>query len=348
MGPVRWLVRWIAGLLRAAASALDGGDRLDAATAALAARFPGAPEHWLRYIAARAPQLAAAEVAETQAGPPSAGAEHPAAPRVRWWWPRTRARRASPLHLPRRELVERPRPGEQPEAPEIGKTQVADERRGRRMAPRPRLHLAGPLEPRRTPEASLKPGTALRSPPKTSLRLATEERASPRADLRAAVGPAAQRPEPPRAEAQNEQGEEARRAGHLHLAVRSGRDEVHVLTLPAPAEAPKAGTAEQPTAPLRPARGEWASWTSSGPALRSEEFASRHRDRDAPPAASFTPWRGQAPRRASIGRTWPAEAPQNNWPELPPLEPADIANAPARLPNIDRLRAEQDHGSWSG
>lgn len=76
----RWISRWLvaaAALARSVAaalgrSALDPAD--DQAMAALRDRFPGAPDHWLRMIAERAPQLAAAvpedEVLRGPAPPP--------------------------------------------------------------------------------------------------------------------------------------------------------------------------------------------------------------------------------------------------------------------------------------
>jgi hypothetical protein len=74
----RWSTR-LASFLRRVVSALDrvAGSE-DSRMAALSARYPGAPEHWLRHIAKRAPQLAGhapspprePEQAERRAEPP--------------------------------------------------------------------------------------------------------------------------------------------------------------------------------------------------------------------------------------------------------------------------------------
>jgi hypothetical protein len=84
----RWSMR-LAALLRRVVSALDRlSGAPDPRMAALAARYPGAPEHWLRHIANRAPHLA-----ETMPPPPPPTEARRAEARAQ------RAEPPPPLHL---------------------------------------------------------------------------------------------------------------------------------------------------------------------------------------------------------------------------------------------------------
>jgi hypothetical protein len=44
---------------------------------------------------------------------------------------------------------------------------------------------------------------------------------------------------------------------------------------------------------------------------------------------------------------WSTEESRSRWPELPPSAD-DVEAAPVNLPNLARLRDEQDQGAWSG
>src|SRR5260221_142479 len=100
-GVIGGVGRTLADWLRGAARALDGlSARLDPAapaaapaTAVLAERFPGAPEHWLAYIAERAPYLLPPDPAR----PPQA----PSSPRQQ----RASQPHEHPLPTPIREAV---------------------------------------------------------------------------------------------------------------------------------------------------------------------------------------------------------------------------------------------------
>jgi hypothetical protein len=342
MEPVRRLARWFAGVLRSVARALDepgaGRDRVDAATAALAVRFPGAPEHWLRYIATRAPHLAQAPASESQANT----SENPRVDsRRRWWWPRPAiADEAAASALRDRESG--PVPAAKPAKPRDTKIGAAE---SRRAASRPRLRIVESPKPQAMVEQEANPewhaeGSAAIERPRLVIQ---DRQPTRRAHLRLAKTRAASDTQP--APAWADKGATAR--PQLALPDRPQRESDAVPYLsdrrlesgevsnraPTPLPPARKTLAERTWmsgALRRPGASDWPDWTAAAGSKSSH----------------LTPF-GHLPTRRAVDPAWSADT-QDLWPKLPPLEPIDINNAPVGTPNVDGLRAEQDAGSWSG
>jgi hypothetical protein len=349
MGPFRRLAQILARMLRGMARALEGSrqvDSLNAATAVLAERFPGAPEHWLRYIASRAPHLVAANT-EYARGDGAVDRDYSAAPaKIRWWWPRPARRRDAQPELQQPLEVESdvPEPGENPPA------HNSDTRPDRpwirtRAASRPKLRIVG--ERPEAPSSRLlnrqAPFAAGPTTHKARTTLATpaSERAR-RPHLRIAIPPEQSRagldldapPEPA-----------SRGASFIDHRQREPAAPAPFSPLREPAEP----TLDIQSASHRTVQAEFAWWMNSTRAPRPESALLAPPDHELERRTpSFAPWAGQGGGRAAGTQPWSTDSLRNHWPELLPPEPFDVDNVPAQLPNMDRLRSEQDFGSWSG
>jgi len=87
-------------------------------------------------------------------------------------------------------------------------------------------------------------------------------------------------------------------------------------------------------------------WTGSTPYADSELVLSTHRS-IAGKGAPIVSWGGEG-RRRTVDHFPSSKTGRDHWPELLPPEPADIDNAPAPMPDLARLRDEQDFGAWNG
>jgi hypothetical protein len=350
MGPFRRLAQILARMLRGMARALEGPgsrrvDSLDAATAVLAERFPGAPEHWLRYIASRAPHLVAANTEDARGEGALDNGSSGAPAKVRWWWPRPARHRDARLELqqPLEAVADRPEPGEDPPAHE-GDTGPDRPWTMTRAALRPKLRIVG--EGPEAPSNRLQnrqPYVAGPASQKARATLATRapERAR-RPHLRIAILPEQSRAgldldAPP--------GPASRGASFIDHRQREP-------AAPAPFSPPRElmePTLDIQPAPHRAAQAELALWMSSTRPPRPESELSALPGHDLERRTpSFVPWAGQGGGRAAGTQPWSTDTSRNHWPELLPPEPFDVDNVPAQLPNMERLRSEQDFGSWSG
>ena len=328
--------RAVARALEAAAGAQRPAGR-STAMEALSERFPGAPEHWLRVIAERAPHLAEAIVTEQAVAP------EPIRPptRLRLAWPRRRPAAPRPPVAPSEPTdgvqpalaawpapgtTDRPRPvfGAPPPAPERA---VAPETPPPRKHARPQLRLV-PQDPDRsdptraaTPDP---PRQARRAPtaagaPMTGLHSATTTPAV----SRPALSPASCAPAP---------------APDAHWSDRDG--------------GPSAGTWTAP--PQHALRGPGA-WSAG--AARSNPVRPLFTDEPAP-ASAPDPWEplGGQPhdrpglhsyeRRPITERATFAGRDDLRWPALPPAEEDEAAEGPPAA--VERHIREQEFGGWSG
>jgi hypothetical protein len=107
--------------------------------------------------------------------------------------------------------------------------------------------------------------------------------------------------------------------------------------------APALEFGEQPerTVPEAPARG-----AASPQRPDSELLLSPHRA-TVGKTGPIISW-GREGRRRTVDHFPSSETGRDHWPELLPPEPSDIDNAPAPMPDLARLRDEQDFGAWNG
>jgi len=350
-GLLQRFLQALAALARGVAQALDraagyprpaGGA---AALDALAERFPGAPEHWLRVIAERAPQLAEADLDEAAVELP------PIRPprRLRLAWPGRRARAPRPLAF----------------AADPGRHLAADESW-------PDLEAAVPARPEF--------GRARRAPPTPAVPPPAPSAKAARPQLRLV----ASRPEP-RRPAASAHSDESRSARPLRdLATEPPARPRPTLTF-APRAAPRAAPLAAPTPTLAPSppkpapepawpsldeptqRVAWTGVPAHAPDPQRTWAAEPPRPEPAgvpafsaaPPArASVDHWEPLAHPPAQRAAPTPAERPSAGerpafierqdprWPPLPPADQDEIAEVSP--PGVARHVREQEFGGWSG
>ena len=353
--PLQSFARMLAGVLRRVASALEGdakGGGVEAAAAALAERFPGAPEHWLRYIAARAPHLADAEPLDADVSKPESPPPRTMSTVPRWRWPRLMARRRATLQL--LPVLEPKREASRPESAEQGVMRAEPQTPRRVARPRLRVVAEAPSEVARKPaplwewrtrrRAAPQPASAVESATRepeplrlaqasdktrARIKLATPpERDLPASTLKpfAETRDAATRSPSPVAESPLQPSKRAERLS-LNSAHRPGPAELLLL---------------QPSASSRAPMPMWTRWMHARVSNAAVWPESKRPATPEPPH-----WQERSspgPDRAA----WRAEGPQGRWPTLLSSESYDAESAAARLPNIERLRAEQDCNAWSG
>jgi hypothetical protein len=313
------------------------------AVAALAKRFPGAPDHWLRDIAARAPHIAL--LPEPDATDPVVGMAkiEPRSPsRTQWWWPHLR-KRGRPLASPpaqhvaaqaehrseeHRENVNMTATTNKKDAPLIIHHHPSKPRATLRFDAPPAategLDAAGPPLPAPERTAGVKPRG-------TRLRLAIVESRQPEKD----GGDL-----PP----------------HRALPQETPRPPPQLKRLPHTAKTP---STESPGSAIQsPVRNRPSIDHTEQDRIRSEQLRSPNPvtgrgpielvERAPPPTASarrpivdFSPV--HSAKRQSA---WKVEGAEQNWPPLPPPR-CDIPEAPVGSAKLDRLRLEQDRGTWS-
>ncbi len=339
------LLTRLAVALRGMAAALERRARRpeDADADALAARFPGAPEHWVRYVATRAPHLARAPGAESERSGPAPATREPtrqAAPVAPLELAPGASRRRGPLTL----LTTR-------DADEHGTLSVRDasrSRRGRlRLLWRRTVHgsgapdghdggggldrssLDGPaMDPGAPRQAGIdrEPYTWLPTPP--APRANAHERRAPPAEgdgaPRTRGEPAAHVPVSPRPL----RWVTLRRGETEPPATTEERLERRSAMLGAPA---------QDRLQVDRASGRRGAPLSALFAMPSPSRA--HADVDLPQPSARSARRDAALR---IDR----EDAAPTWPSLPPgSETAPSAHVPA--PRLEDLRQEQEDGRWS-
>lgn len=326
------LLRAIAALMRALAQALEGaapGRSSDAALATLSTRFPGAPEHWLRVIAERAPHLAEAgeTEAEGEAAPP---------PRVR---PPTRLRLAWPARTRRNP------------------SRSAGTPPGRAAAPAPTW-----AEPQRRSEPQPAPTETSKTHQRPGLRLGPPHRPATPAGQVAAAAAAGGGELEVRAGPQPR----GRRAPVSFSGDQAPPRPTPTFAAREPAPRGQAFAAEP--SPVRRSAEE-RGWTGARePAPRPPQFTGATAGSGAPdawPELEARPDTGRAafpeppparrappdPNEPSLaakprGRTPWTSGPDPRWPALPPPDAEETAPAPISRP--DRHVAEQELGRWNG
>ena len=359
----------------------------DRVLAALAERFPDAPEHWLRFIAERAPALAGAgetgalripDVAEA-AAPEPRRLPSPAGPRavsdrapVEPTAPAPRQRQRAPLL----RLEPTTRQHDQAEAPPTrpkarGLIRVL-EPAGHR--PRPAIGTTRP-EPAPSPSTvAVEPSLPLRTPHATEAGGAQEQTALPRPERSSAFGgfrrlarriagsvravtTILQRSRPIPSGRNGDPQAERHGPAHLFLVAdeRSGRD----LDTASAADNPgRRRTGPVPARQVFDRSGDrdlaLVSAAPSGKGATDGIVAWPSFDRRAEgPAegwAALTPAgrRPEHPVEPTLSRhVETADPARPGWPVLPWTEPARIGDAPVDPPRLDRLRQEQEVGLWS-
>jgi len=352
--------RTLAHVLRRAARALHGlSARLDPAPTSAAApaavlveRFPGAPEHWLAYIAERAPHLVGRDEArppraprssvrqpafQTRASGTPVEASLPPAPepaRRSRSWLRFLGADAAPARARPEPRIETPHPPTRTASLELARVearpptlQASAPRPATRPTPRPRLIFLDPAAARPGRQASVgSDAAAAASSPRPRLSVV-----APRSALTADLNRSA-----PGAQAVREQPSWGR-----------GQARAEAATDPAP------GSAGAPNrAPAAEAPG-WAIGERTRPTPAAAFVtAPAPRERSRPQVWPTTPGVSRADLRGDLfGRRRGFEATAtagdddcDPWPALPESQPAEAPPAP---PDMRRLRAEQDDGAWS-
>jgi hypothetical protein len=320
---------------RALASALHGAagslDRLsaklagqdgaaDPAYVALSERFPGAPEHWLAYIAARAPHLAYATDA-----PPNARVAPAPAPRATERGTMT-FRVAASARRPAEVLFEAEdarRDGRQPSAePAMARTKLA-------QTPSNHATAGPPLVAQRSSPARQRPRLlfeAASSRPAAPAPITVRDERRPRLqplDV-SSSRPRGGTPGPPPEAFAETLPDRARRAPRQTLAF-----DAHA-TRPPPTPASTSSSSSQPAraapAPATPLR--------QSPSDRAAWIRAARTDATKPPTA----WRDAPASRH--------DDEPNRWPKLP--SPEAETNVTAAPSDLSQLRAQQDDGAWSG
>lgn len=371
MGALQRLAHLLARILHGLARALEGRrvDPLDAATAALAQRFPGAPDHWLRYIAARAPHLAAAHVEDARGDAAIDRGYSP--PKIRWWWPRAAASREAPQRVERsaeagtaRQAYVTPERRVRAESGPVGASPAERKRGVFANSPESRPPVVRRAGLRIVGGKSTEPLSRLPSEPssrssKEPSPHAADEMPKTEADLKMSLRERIRRPGLRIASARSSESSRAelalnappyKPAPEPHRALAAGPPLTPPHDPPAPTidllgipeRAPSADLIGQQD--ISRSEHPSARWTSSPSRAESELVLSARR------AASKAPtpaWTAQGSSR--ITAEFPSrETGRSHWPQLLPPEPSDVDNAPTPLPDIGRLRAEQDFGAWSG
>ncbi|WP_342236499.1 hypothetical protein [Inquilinus sp. OTU3971] len=359
----------------------------DRVLAALAERFPDAPEHWLRFIAERAPALASADetgaprMRDIAAAPEPRRLPSPVGPRavpdrapVDPTAPAPRQRQRAPL-LRLEPTTRQDRTEALPIRPKAqGLIRVLDPA-GRR--PRPVIGTNRP-EPVPSPstgtaEPSLPPPTAHAieaSGAQERAALPRPERGRPFSGFRRlarriagsvrAMTTILQRSRPgqsgPNADPQGE------RCGPTHLFViadeRSGRDPDIASATDRPVRK-RAGPARQVSDRSGDRDLSLVSAAPSGKRTTDGVIARPpfdHRAEEPEGWAALTP-AGRRPehpveptrlrRVEAADPARPDRPARSGWPALPWTEPARIGDAPVDPPRLDRLRQEQEVGLWS-
>jgi hypothetical protein len=351
VGLFRRLAQVLAHMLRGIARVLEGAgsppgvDSTDAATAALAVRFPGAPDHWLRYIAARAPHLAAANIESAYADAASDAGYSGTPPKVRWW-PRSARLRDARLQLQQPSEADTDR-HEPVEAPAAHKGNVARERppTGTRAVGRPKLRfIPSRVLDRQSKEFPAHVEGQTRKKAKAVPATQAPERVTS-AHLKIATTRSLERA---RAELKLDTSHKAASRAALFSGQHHGEPATTTPFSPPTRERaqPTLGVHEQ-TASYRTARSQLTWWTGRAPRPEREPWTSADH-RAGRRTASVVPWAEQGGRHADVTELWSTDLSRSHWPELLPTEPFDIGDAPAQLRNIERLRLEQDFGAWSG
>lgn len=349
MGPVWALARWIAGVLRIMARALEGGDHgLDAATAALAARFPGAPDHWLRYIAARAPLLAAA--VEMQANEPAANDYRPASHGIRWW-----SRLRAHPNAPRQILLDNTdEPARLPEPPQqaaaTDKTHPTTTRPNAAAKSRLWLRVVEPGKLAKTHTSNRLARTNAKLRPVRLRPLVLDDR-EPTKGARLSLVEDRPTTKQQRSAARDMPIEKSTPTARLELSEPPPRAPVEALALaPERARAPR--TIERLDRAAMRRNAAPPAWIRSTPTRspvppnNGGNGARLNRKSPSPPRQS-SPTEGPSVRR-DAANLWPAEMSGDYWPELPQVELTEIDDAAVRPTDVERLRFEQDVGTWSG
>jgi hypothetical protein len=326
----------VAAMLRRMARALDAsqGDRaLDAATEALRARFPGAPDHWLRYIALRAPALAAAKSVDTEARVPSAPESRRAAPDLRFGQgddgPGT-----APLKLERKARRTRQEPLVAERFPAPAKKPASDVPRSSEWI-RPKLRvIRSEFSARDTAVENSRDGVERRA-----TRVKATERSHQDSPEQTPV------PSPKRVRLEESvartpaKWEPRAPAGHAGVFGWFALPRLTRMTEWPQAAVPRIRRAPE-SADLSPR--EWSEPPQStthalslGPAVATQR------------ANRFERLFSAAALQSAAGPAWSIEDTRSRWPELPPSTD-DAEPMPVTLPNLAKLRAEQDRGAWSG
>jgi hypothetical protein len=353
--------RALASILRAVAKALESlenqaEDVDDPAFLALRARFPGAPDHWLAYIAQRAPHLSAESQGriDPPARPPAVyrepppGREAATAPEL---VPSARPTRDSSAPArPSRVPTSRERRPAEPEADRsrrAGRTRAAEPFAATYPSANGR-GIADPVGPGPSPERLDRP--AARRPRLVLFAPAGRTRAAE------APYPASL---PPRAAAAAPTVADPRvRPPRPRLALVSRHDRVAPAQAAGHGDTPYDPVVPTPRRPAKPPsvpmRQPFASTSSSQPAAQAPSPATPEPGRHGWTTTGKSPRKSDGPIPASPlhGRGGgeepaPFQSGDDPWPRLPP-SPYEIALAPANPPDLARLRAEQDDGAWSG
>lgn len=346
-----WLVQRflqaLAALARGVAQALEraaGSPRPAGAAAALdalAERFPGAPEHWLRVIAERAPQLAHADLDE------AAVELAPIRPprRLRLAWPGRRARALRPPVLAanrgRDPAAEESWPDIEaaaPPHPEFGRARQAPPKpavpspeRSAKSA-RPQLRLVASHPHLRSPTAPAQSDASRAARPLRDL--ATKPPARPRPTLTFAPRPApfaaptpTLAPPPPKPVPEP-----------VWPALDEPTRQVAWTGVPAHGPDPRRTWAAEPPRP-EPAGGPAFSAAPSARASVDHWEPLAH-----PPAQRAAP--APAERPSAGGRPAFTERHDPRWPPLPPADQDEVAEVSP--PGVARHVREQEFGGWSG
>jgi hypothetical protein len=366
------LVHRLAALLRRLARTLDdvsasaGEDKRDAAevaVAALASRFPGAPDHWLRDIVARAAHIDFSAEPHPAHQPVSAppSREQGASEKSKWWRPGILNRPHSPPRFLPAGHAKADGDLFQDDGRNIRATgsPASEDARAPKLSPetslRPRLRFSEPSVARVRPNPSRTGVGAPDGRDEVERQSHVADKIEPR-KVRAR-GPTLRVVEGRKTEQGAENAPPAR-----------------VLPRPAPRPAHQPDFLQQPVrdrearAPLRiletpRATQEGASIDQAGhnpPQARRRPLADAARGdnnsgadtasaRLAQAALSFAAGRvrdGSPSNSATRPRLWALEVTDENWPQLPPT-PLDVADAPVGPSKLDKLRAEQDLCAWS-
>lgn len=346
----------------------------DRALAALAERFPDAPEHWLRFIAERAPALAGA--GETGAVPEPPRLPSPVGPRavpdripVELTAPAPRQRQRVPL-LRLEPTTLQHRQAEAPTRPKARGLIRVLEPAGHRPrsaigtkrpepVPSPSTGIAEPSLPppaARAPEAGgVQERAATRRPERgrpfdgfrrLARRIAGSVRAVTTILRRSRSGPSGLDGDPQRERHGPTQlfqvaGERSRRDLDIASAAdHPGREQAGPI--PARQVSDRSGDRDLVLVAAAPSEKGTTDGVIAWPPLdhRAERPAEGW---TAPtPAARQHPVEPTRSRRVQA-----ADLAQPGWPSLPWTEPARIGDAPVDPPRLDRLRQEQEVGLWS-
>ena len=327
-----WLLKRVAAALHRVAAALErfappAPDT--AAMAELSALFPGAPGHWLAYVAARAPHLASRQDPQTDTADHEPATTQPFNAQPRPQAPPF-AHRPSPWRIPvlllrRARMAEGSPPpaADPPPAPSRAHLRLLPSQIDSVARAAPQIHDAHGSAPRGlTRPAS---GEAAHRTPEISLPAQLRPR---RPDLHL-VAPRDVQAEPMPCPAVPSARRSLRAVVHSWLA-----PETHTTLTRAPA-APDSQVVPGP-APCPPAE-------QGMDRPRDQERVWLHVVKPAKRAASVALAPRSVPRTPALGlrdETHPA------WPALPPADETAPA-APVPPPRFDRLRREQEEGLWS-